>query len=88
MFTEIGWCTSYDLLLGCNKSWESCHAYFLYIICYTIVAILADLHSKKWINISLFELVVTCIETHIFVPSFSIYHVFISIIKFLRFSYY
>ena len=41
------------------------------------------LHSKNWINILLFELVVTCIETHIFVPSFSIYHIFISIIKFL-----
>ena len=26
-------------------------------------------NSQKWINISLFELVVTCIETHISVPS-------------------
>ena len=42
---------------------------------YAIFAILIDLIFKKW--------VFTCIETHIFVASFSIYHVFISIIKFL-----
>ena len=33
---------------------------------------------KKWINITLLVLVVTCIETHIFVPSFSISHLFFS----------
>ena len=33
-------------------------------------------------NVPLFELVVTYIETHIFVPSFSISHIFISVIKF------
>ena len=82
MVTVICLCTSYDLLLGCATSWESCHAYLLYIICYSIVVILVDLHSKKWMNISLFELVVKCIEIHIFVPSFSTYHIFLSIIKF------
>ena len=62
---------------------ESCHAYLLYMICYAIVAILVDMHPQKWMNISLFELLVTCIETHIFVPSLSICHIFISIIKVL-----
>ena len=38
--------------------------------------------KKQWINIYLFELFVTCIETHILVPNVSIYHIFISIIKF------
>ena len=55
MVTAIFQGTSYDLLLGWATSWESCRAYFLYIICYSIVVILIDLHSKKWINISLFE---------------------------------
>ena len=59
-----------------------CHTYFLYIIFYAIVAILFDLHSQNWIYISLFELVVTCIETHIFVTILSISHIFISVIKF------
>ena len=54
----------------------------MYIICHSIVAILVDLHSQLWINISLFELVVAYIETHIFVPDCSISHVFISIITF------
>ena len=74
-------CTSYDLILGCATYWESCHAFFLYIICYSIFIIIVYLHSQKWINISLFQLVVTCIETHKFVPSFSISHIFISNIK-------
>ena len=39
--------------------------YFLYMICYSIFAILIELHSKHWINISLFELVVTCSEKKI-----------------------
>ena len=56
---------------------------FLYMIYYAIDAILIDLNSQKWINISLFELVATCIETHILDPNFSISHIFISIIKFL-----
>ena len=41
--------------------------------------------QKSWINISLFELLVKCIETHICVPSFLISHVFISILKFFCF---
>ena len=53
MVTAIGLCTSYDLLLGFDTSWPSCHAYFLYIIGYYIVVILVDLWSQKWINISL-----------------------------------
>ena len=82
MVTAIFLCTSYYMLLGCAKYWASCHAYFLYIIFYSIVVILVDIYSQTWINTSLFELVVTCIETHIFVPTFSISHIFISIIKF------
>ena len=82
MVTEIYLCTSYDLLLGCATSWESCHAYVMYIICYLVVVILVDLHSQKWINTSLFGLVVTCIEKYSFVPGFSISHIFISILIF------
>ena len=48
---------------------------------YAIVAILIDLYSQKSANISLFQLVVTFIETYIFVPSFSISNLFMSIIK-------
>ena len=85
IFTEICWCSSYNVILGCTTSWEYCHAYVLYILCYPIFFVLVDLHSQKCIDISLFELVVTCIETHIFVPSLSISRVFISIIKNLCF---
>ena len=53
------------------------------MIYYDVFTILSNLHSQKWIKISLFVSSVTCIETHIFVPSFSISHVFISIIKLL-----
>ena len=74
MVTAICLCTLYKMLLGCATSWEQCHAYLLYIVCYSIAVILFDLHSKKWINTLLFELVVTCIETNIFVTSFSISH--------------
>ena len=80
MFLVICWCTSYYLLLVVTPSWESCHAYFLYIIFYSVVAILVDLFSQKRINIPLFELVVTCIETHILVTNFSISHKFPSVI--------
>ena len=78
MFTAICWCTSYYLV-------EVCHTYFLYMICCAIFTILIELHSKNCINTSFFELVFTCIETPIFVPSFSISHVFISIINFYVF---
>ena len=54
MVTTICLCTSYVPLLGCATSWESWHAYFLYIICYPIVVILVELHSQNCINISLF----------------------------------
>ena len=82
MVTAIFFCTFYRLQLGCATSWELCHTYILYNICYSIVVVLVVLHLQKWINILLFELIVTCIETHIFVPCFSISHIFISIIKF------
>ena len=52
------------------------------MICYSAVVILVDIHLQKWINISLFELVVTLVEIHIFVSSFSVSYIFISIIKF------
>ena len=81
MVTEICLCTSYDPLLGCAISWESCHAYFLYIICHSIAFILIDRHSQKWISTFLFELFFTWIKTHIFVPTFSISHICISIIN-------
>ena len=83
LVTEIFFCTSYYRLLGCSTYWEQCHKYFLCIICYSIVFILVDLHSQNWINTPLFELIVTCIETHIFVTNFSISHILISIIKLL-----
>ena len=38
--TVICLCTSYDLLLGCATSWESFHAYFLYMNFYAISPIL------------------------------------------------
>ena len=50
IFTAIRWCTLYELLLGCNPSWEACNAY-KYMICYAIVAILVDHNLQKWINI-------------------------------------
>ena len=87
MVNVICLCTSYVLILGCDASWEACHSYFLYILCYSVVVILIELPSQNRINILLFELFFTCIETHIFVPSISISHIFISIIKFFcRFS--
>ena len=84
MVTAINLCTSYNLILGCTTSWASCHTYFLCIIGYSIFVILIDLNSQKWINTLLFELVFPCIKIHIFVPIFSIYHIFISIIKCFR----
>ena len=81
MFTVICFCTSYYMLLGYTPSWEVCHEYLLYIICYDIVAILVDLNEQNWMNISFFELFVLCIETRILVPIFSIYHIFTSIIR-------
>ena len=69
MVTAICLCNSYILILGCGTCWESYHAFFLYIIFYSIVVILVELHSKKCINTWLFELVVTGIEAHIFVTS-------------------
>ena len=82
LVTAIYLCTSHNRLLGCATYWGLCHAYFLYIIGYSIVVILVDLNSQKWIDILLFELVVKCIERHIFFPSLSIYHICISIIQF------
>ena len=48
--TAIGLCTSYHMLVGCAKYWAFCHAYLLYTIGHSIVVILVDLHSQKWIN--------------------------------------
>ena len=82
MVTAICLCTSYYLLHGCTTYRESCHEFLLFIVCYAIFAILVELNSQYWINIYLFGLVSTCIEENIFVPSCSISHLFISIIKF------
>ena len=79
MVTAICFFTLYDKLLGCATSWESCHAYLLYIGCYDIFIILVDLHSQYWIKISLFKLVVKGTEIPIFLPNISISHLFISI---------
>ena len=88
MVTEICLCTSCYLLLSCTNYWESWRAYLQYIICYAIFSILVDLHSRYWINIYLFELFVTCIETHRSVPKSLISHIFVSIINFSFVSYY
>ena len=64
ILTAICYCNLYYLLLGCNPYWEACRSYILYIICYSIVAILVDLNPQKWITVFLFESFVTCIETH------------------------
>ena len=82
MFTAIYCCILYYMLLVCTPYLKAFNSHLMYMICYIIVAILIDLHPKKWINTYLFELVVTCIETHILVPNFSIFHRFISIIIF------
>ena len=82
MVTAIFWCTSYDMILGFTPSWEDCHSYFLHMVFIANVSILIYMHSQKCIKFSLFELVVTCIGTRIFVPSLSISHIFISILKF------
>ena len=81
MINLICWCNSYDMILGCVPYWETYHTYLLYIICCSIVAILVHLHSQWLINISLFELVVTYIEAHIFFSSLTISHIVIYIIK-------
>ena len=81
MFAAICLCNFYSLILVQTPDWEASHVYFR--IYSSIVSIIIDLHSQNWINIYLFELVVTCIETCIFVPSFSISHIFISVIIFL-----
>ena len=47
MITVISLCTLYNLILGCATFWASCHAYFLYIIGYSIVIILVELYSQK-----------------------------------------
>ena len=50
------------------------------LLCY--FSILVELNSQKFINISLFELVFTCIETHILVTNLSISRIFISVVNF------
>ena len=61
MFTAICWCTSYAIILGCNKYREAFNPYFLYMVFHSIVAILIDLNSQKLIDISFFQLVATYI---------------------------
>ena len=46
MFTLMYLCTAYNLLPGCNPSWEAGHEYFLHIILYANAAILIDMHSQ------------------------------------------
>ena len=48
MVTEIFFCTSYGMLLGCATSWEYFHAYFLYINCYAIFPyLLTYIHNSE-----------------------------------------
>ena len=88
MVTEICLGTSYNKLFGCSTYLESCHTYFLYN------NLLLHCRRPRWlaltkcINILLFELVLTYIETHIFVPIFSISHIFIFIAIFYIVSHY
>ena len=42
--TAICLCNSYHMLSGCDTSWALYRAYFLYIIGYSIVVILVDIH--------------------------------------------
>ena len=81
MFTEIFWCTSYGMFLGCTPYWESCRAYSVYIIFMPLLPSSLTCIQKIGSNISLFELVVTCIETHVLVANFSTSHIFLSIIN-------
>ena len=46
MVNAICLCTSYDMLLGCTKYWESCHAYLLHIIRCSIASTIVDLNSQ------------------------------------------
>ena len=55
MVTAICWCTSYDILVGFSISWGFCHAYFLCINFYSVVAILVYLNLQKCININFFN---------------------------------
>ena len=54
VFTDMCWYNLYDIFLGCNPSWEYCHSYFLYMVCYSIFTIIVGLHAKNQINILLF----------------------------------
>ena len=83
MFTAILLCTLHNILIGSTKSWVICLRIFpvlFFNFCHprwpglTIV----DCH----IFVCIYHLGVTCIETHIFVPNFSISHIFISILIF------
>ena len=71
----------FDMFLYFIRSAPWLHYILEILSCIFLAVIFVDLHSQKWINISLFELVVTCIEILIFLPCFSISHIFISIIK-------
>ena len=81
IFTLICWYPSYDLILGCTTYCDAWYEYFLYMLCYAVFTVVVNLYLQQWINISLFELVVICIEPHILVPNFSISHIFPSVIK-------
>ena len=90
MVTTICSCNSYNLLLGCSISWELCRAYFLCSICCFVFLVRIDLHSQKWINISLFELGFTCIKTHIFflVSQYLVFYFYYKVFSFVyHYSY-
>ena len=67
------------LLLGSNPYWGSL-LHILPDLCFQCLPLI-ELDSQKCIDIYLFELFFMCIKTHIFVPSFSISHLFVYIIN-------
>ena len=83
MCTAIFFVIYKNLLLGWNPYWEYYSVYFP--VYYATVAILVDLHQQKFINMFFYLLFFACIETHIFVPNCSTFHIFLSILKNLLF---
>ena len=71
--------------LSCTPYWEACHIHFLYIIIYVIMSPSFLICINSTVLTPLFKIpywVDTCIETYILFPYFSIFWLFISIVKF------
>ena len=70
-------CSLVELHIGNRVMHISCELFFIPLLSFSLTCI-----QKNHIKTLLFELVVTYIKTHIFVPNLSISHIFISILKF------